>query len=87
MADPNGQVRVNPTGNPGMATGGTGDVLSGIVGALPRPGPHPARRRERRGCSLTDWPAMPRPDAGDGSGRIASDLITALGEVWTAWGR
>jgi hydroxyethylthiazole kinase-like uncharacterized protein yjeF len=34
VADPEGRAGVNPTGNPGMATGGTGDALSGILGAL-----------------------------------------------------
>jgi ADP-dependent NAD(P)H-hydrate dehydratase / NAD(P)H-hydrate epimerase len=31
---PDGTVLLNPTGNPGMASGGTGDVLSGVLGAL-----------------------------------------------------
>ncbi len=34
IANPQGEVRVNPTGNRGLATGGTGDVLSGIIGGL-----------------------------------------------------
>src|SRR5262249_15409277 len=86
VADPDGQVRVNPTGNPGMATGGTGDVLSGMVGAFLAQGLAP--------LDAASVGVLAHGLAGDAAARrwgrlglIASDLTAALGEVWTEWGR
>ncbi len=44
VAEPDGTVSVAPFENPALATGGTGDVLAGIIGALLAQGLRPARR-------------------------------------------
>jgi hydroxyethylthiazole kinase-like uncharacterized protein yjeF len=43
IATPDGRAFVNPTGTPALATGGTGDVLAGLLGSLLAAGLAPER--------------------------------------------
>ncbi|MBI3183042.1 MAG: NAD(P)H-hydrate dehydratase [Myxococcales bacterium] len=86
VAREDGTVFVNPTGNPGMATGGCGDVLSGMCGGLLAQGlpPEDAAVVSVYAHGLAGELAVRRTGM---LGLIASDLLYGLGEVWGRWGR
>jgi hydroxyethylthiazole kinase-like uncharacterized protein yjeF len=86
VADPDGPPVLIPTGNAGMATGGTGDVLCGLAGALLAGGLPP--RAAGRVAAWVHGRAGDRLAERLGQrGLLAGDLGQAIGEVWVEWGR
>lgn len=80
VAAPDGRTAVHSGGHPGMATGGTGDVLAGFLGAWST---DPDRLFERAGAAV--WVharAGGLAAARHGDGLVASDLIDALPQAW-----
>lgn len=78
---PEGKCYFNPTGNPGMATGGSGDVLTGVVLALLAQG-YDAEDAAKIGTYVHGL-------AGDFAQKkrgmislIASDIVTCLSIAW-----
>ncbi len=81
IATPAGAARINPTGNPGMATAGSGDVLTGVVGALLARGVAPAEAT----AAAVYWHGLAGDVAREQRGEpavLASDISGALGEAW-----
>jgi hydroxyethylthiazole kinase-like uncharacterized protein yjeF len=79
IAEEDRPVRVNPTGTPWLATAGTGDVLSGLIGALLAGGMSPLDAATA-GAYLHGLAArLAVSPGGEGEAPIsAQDVITAL---------
>ena len=81
VATPDGFAYINPTGNPGMATAGSGDVLAGIIGALLAQGLQPV---DAALCAsiCTAWRVNLAAEEFTQHAMIATDIIECLPEAW-----
>ncbi|HZJ26692.1 MAG TPA: NAD(P)H-hydrate dehydratase [Acidimicrobiia bacterium] len=76
IAEPTGRAVIDPTGGPWLATAGSGDVLSGMIGALVA-----ARLDPFEAGAAGAWLHGRAADVAGHTGLVAGDLITALPEV------
>jgi NAD(P)H-hydrate epimerase len=82
VALPDETVWVNPTGNPGMATGGTGDVLTGMIAGLLAQFPDRVARAVCAAVYLHGLAGdIAREEIGE-QAMIAGDLIACLPEAF-----
>ena len=82
IAHPDGEVWVNTTGNPGMSTGGTGDILTGMVAGMVAQHPKSAFTAVAAAVYLHGFAGdVMREKEGEHS-MIATDLLTGLPEAF-----
>lgn len=79
---PNGTTWVNPTGNPGMATGGTGDILTGIISGFVAQNPERVFEAVATAVFLHGLAGDAARDAVGEHSLIATDLLGYLPEAF-----
>ena len=82
VANPQGEAWVNTTGNPGMATGGTGDTLTGIVAGMLAQNPKQAFLAVLAAVYLHGLAGDVAEESTGEPSLVATDLITALPEAF-----
>src|SRR5208282_1320202 len=87
IAVPDGTVWVNPTGNPGMATGGTGDILTGIVAGLIAQHPRYALQATALAVYLHGLAGDLAAEALGENSLVATDLVRFLPDSFLRAGR
>ena len=78
VTDKSGKLWINSTGNPGMAKGGMGDALTGIIGALLAQG-LPTLEATKAGVFLHGRAGDIAAERTGQIALLATDLIAALG--------
>jgi ADP-dependent NAD(P)H-hydrate dehydratase / NAD(P)H-hydrate epimerase len=79
IAAPDGRVNVSPWVNPGMAKGGSGDVLAGLIGGLLAQQPDEPFEMASLGVFIHGYAAdIARSEVGE-TGMRATDVIARLG--------
>ncbi len=81
VADPGGTIWVNTTGNPGMATGGTGDILTGMTAGLIAQNPKQILEAVIAAVYLHGLAGDVAREAMGEQSLVATDLIRALPEA------
>ena len=79
------RLAVNQTGNSGLATGGTGDVLTGVITALLAQ-KIPAFEAAQLGAHVHGLAGDQAAEEYSKPGMIASDLLTRIGRSWCDMG-
>jgi len=82
IAHPDGRVAVNTTGNPGMAKGGSGDVLTGLVAGLLAQYPRDAARAVEAAVYLHGLAADMAVREGDEHTLLATDGLAKLSRAF-----
>ena len=88
IALPDGTAWVNPTGNPGMATGGTGDILTGMTAGILAQMPNEAARAAVAAAYLHGLTGDVAAETMGEHSLVATDLLTGLPEAFrraTRW--
>jgi len=85
IASPDGRVRINPTGGPYLATGGTGDVLTGMIAGLAARGVRATDAATAAAYLHGVAGALAARDAGEGAtaGDVLARVPEAIREVGT----
>jgi NAD(P)H-hydrate epimerase len=78
---PDGRVSINPTGNSGLATGGSGDVLTGMMAGLLAQG-LPARCAATLATYAHGLAGDLAAEAGTEATLVAGDLLDTLPKTW-----